>query len=731
MTTRYFLMNLTFKIAPFLMLSLLIPSVYGQDVASFEENIRVKFRKYCATVPWEEIFIHTDRSDYIAGELLWFNIYLIDRQSNKPSHNSRIAYFELLNSENWPVVQERIKIEEGSGHGQITLPDTLSTGRYTIRSYTSWMKNFMPDNCFMKDVNIYNAFGMMTGIRTSKEAGVKDYIPEIGISTVPGEYGFVMKVDNLVPDTLLISISTDDKFRKDNKNCCHLFIQTHGIINLIKTVKLSSTVSRVELSKDILIPGINQITIFDSGGQPLAERFIYTPSAEYQNLVVCSPDKIKTREHIFLEIKPEKSINSSLDLFNLSVSISEVAENKYVNDISDYMVFGSEFGILPDEIRNCKLSSLSPEFIDNFLSAVRSNWIDWQIILTGNYPHLKYKTEKEVHILSGTLLGINSEAHCYNRCVFLSIPDKTPTFQYARTDSSGSFDFRIPVDDVIRSLIIQPEEADVNTTIRIESSFSEEYRQILNPDDPEILPVPETISEWSANYQIRKIYEIPESGEALKQQVCSSKVRRFYGKPDIELIMADYIKLSTMEEVFFELTPGLIFKNRKSGYSMSIFDPVGKMVLKKPPLLFIDGVVVNDPAVIADLDPGLVEKIDALTDLYLVGDYCFFGLVNIITLTGDFSCVSLPPYAVRVNYKTVNSSPGFLSPDYQSVEKKENRIPDLRNTLYWNPSVKPDKDGVFGIDLWASDNIGLYEINLQGLLQDGQSIAVRRMIRIE
>jgi hypothetical protein len=186
-----------------------------------------------------------------------------------------------------------------------------------------------------------------------------------------------------------------------------------------------------------------------------------------------------------------------------------------------------------------------------------------------------------------------------------------------------------------------------------------------------------------------------------------------------------------MEEVFFELTPGIISKNKTSGYSVSIFDPIGKVAYKKPPGLFIDGVVINDPAVIAGLDPGLAEKIEAITDLYLVGDYCFFGLVNIITLTGDFSCVSLPPYAVKLNYRSVDEVRSFLSPDYTTDEEKASRIPDLRNTLYWNPSVKPGKDGTFRIDVWAPDNTGSFEINLQGISNEGKSIAIRKTIKIK
>ena len=52
---------------------------------------------------------------------------------------------------------------------------------------------------------------------------------------------------------------------------------------------------------------------------------------------------------------------------------------------------------------------------------------------------------------------------------------------------------------------------------------------------------------------MRAIYGVSALGSALDPLFLPIKPLRFYGKPDIELIMADYIKLPVMNEVFFEL----------------------------------------------------------------------------------------------------------------------------------------------------------------------------------
>lgn len=717
----------------FLLLSLFMLSTpgYGQGNINFNDNISEKFRKYCDAVPREEIFIHTDRIEYVAGENLWFSMYLIDRQSSRPSSTSQIAYFELLNPENLPIVQKRFRIEKGFGPGQIILPDTLTTGRYTIRVYTNRMKNFLPVNCFMREINIYNAISDRTLARRSNSPDILPQEDKNNNSHRNSESGIVLKVNNLKPDTLEIFIASDENYRSVNSNICYMFVQTHGVVNSLKTVKLTSDDTRVIIPKDILIPGITHITLFDSNIKPLVERFIYTPSKETGILSLNLADSFKVRNKISLEMKFGKQIISSLNSANLSISVTPHSDYQDNSDIADYMVFGTEFGVIPDEIRNCNLNKLSPEILDDFLLNVKSNWIDWNAILSGNFPVLKYKTEKEDHILSGRLINRNSTDLGNDKYLFLSIPGKTAIFKYARTDSTGSFSFRLPVNEEAREIIIQPEEVTRNSTIRIESSFSEEYLKTGNAPESLVITSPQFISKWSVNYQVNKIYELPSSEEPLTIVKPLPKIKRFYGKPDIELLLDNYIKLPVMEEVFFELTPGVFLKSKKSKYAMSIADPVDNTIYKKPPVLFIDGVVINDPAVLAGLDPAIVEKIDIVNVLYLVGDYYFFGLVNVITRAGDYSSVTLPDYAVRLHYKAVDPVRSFYSPDYSTSEMKERRIPDFRNTLYWNPSVNPDENGKAGVEFWSSDISGYYDVNIQGITSDGKACSYRKIIKVE
>jgi hypothetical protein len=105
----------------------------------------------------EKVFVHTDKSFYLAGELMWFKVYDVDGVFQKPLDLSKIAYLELLGTDQKPVMQAKVALEKGSGQGSFVLPLSLATGIYTLRAYTSWMKNFGTDYFFQKNISIVNS----------------------------------------------------------------------------------------------------------------------------------------------------------------------------------------------------------------------------------------------------------------------------------------------------------------------------------------------------------------------------------------------------------------------------------------------------------------------------------------------------------------------------------------------------------------------------------------------
>jgi hypothetical protein len=120
------------------------------------EDIQKNFRQYNDHVLQEKIYAHTDKNFYLTGEILWFKLYNVDAGVNRPVDISKVAYTELLDDANNPVLQAKISLKNGIGNGSFYIPVTLKNGNYKLRVYTSWMKNFGTDLYFEKLITIVN-----------------------------------------------------------------------------------------------------------------------------------------------------------------------------------------------------------------------------------------------------------------------------------------------------------------------------------------------------------------------------------------------------------------------------------------------------------------------------------------------------------------------------------------------------------------------------------------------
>ncbi len=104
----------------------------------------------------ESMYLHTDKSTYMSGEIGWFKIYNTETSTNLPSSISKVAYVEVIDDNNMPVLQEKIALQDGKGDGYLNFPANLPSGVYIIRAYTNWMKNETAKIFFEKRISLYN-----------------------------------------------------------------------------------------------------------------------------------------------------------------------------------------------------------------------------------------------------------------------------------------------------------------------------------------------------------------------------------------------------------------------------------------------------------------------------------------------------------------------------------------------------------------------------------------------
>jgi len=119
-------------------------------------DIQSSFNNYQQNALQEKVFVHTDKEAYLTGEIIWFKIYVVDGTLNKPLNLSKIAYVDILDNNQVPILQAKIALHNGKGSGSLYIPVSSGNGNYKFRSYTGWMKNFSADYYFEKKITIVN-----------------------------------------------------------------------------------------------------------------------------------------------------------------------------------------------------------------------------------------------------------------------------------------------------------------------------------------------------------------------------------------------------------------------------------------------------------------------------------------------------------------------------------------------------------------------------------------------
>ncbi|MDB5121801.1 MAG: hypothetical protein JWN56_3019 [Sphingobacteriales bacterium] len=120
-------------------------------------NLSETIASYNKLMPFEKLFLHTDKPYYSATDTIWFKAYLFNGLNNAYSAKSGLIYIELVSSNGKVVKRISIPVQVGLSWGQLALDEkTFEGGDYVLRAYTNWMQNLGEDCFFTKNISITN-----------------------------------------------------------------------------------------------------------------------------------------------------------------------------------------------------------------------------------------------------------------------------------------------------------------------------------------------------------------------------------------------------------------------------------------------------------------------------------------------------------------------------------------------------------------------------------------------
>jgi hypothetical protein len=123
---------------------------------SQEPNSDLKFKNYEVFFeqPREEIFLDLPKNTFFLGEPIQFAGYVFDQIAKVPSFDTANVYCSVYNEFGNLVSSKIFYADKGKFHGEIEIPKEKGSGKYYIKAYTNWMKNFSEEFMFIQDIFI-------------------------------------------------------------------------------------------------------------------------------------------------------------------------------------------------------------------------------------------------------------------------------------------------------------------------------------------------------------------------------------------------------------------------------------------------------------------------------------------------------------------------------------------------------------------------------------------------
>jgi len=326
---------------------------------------------------------------------------------------------------------------------------------------------------------------------------------------------------------------------------------------------------------------------------------------------------------------------------------------------------------------------------------------------------LEWRPETRGLTISG-LIQNEKEESITGALAMVSILQKEPLLYLGSSDNQGAFTICLHnMQDQKNIFVGTPSE---DNTVLIRNDFDSNI--------PEVTSIPlqfdstlhNILESLNLNQQLKRIYpknKVQTVYESDPPSITSTNIIA----PDRRIVLADFIEMTTMSEVFDEITSGVLLRKKNKKETLSVFNSKEQKRYDNP-LVLLDNIPVFNVSELLKIAPSKIEAIELYNTDYIMGDYTLGAIISIISKTDDFAGYKWGEQAAFTKFKTFDLTQPFA----QVVHSEESHLPDFRPVLYWQPTLKfqqQKKNDI--ISIYAPDRPGIYEILVQGFTNFGES----------
>jgi hypothetical protein len=547
--------------------------------------------------------------------------------------------------------------------------------------------------------------------------------------------GYSLKVDYLGQKKGLLTQINSNII---NQKKLTLRIHQRGKILLNEDLKDNKKVHKF-LFKDSISDGIVHVTIFNDELNPVAERLVFINNNSNTLLIKNNfkQKAIEPLEKINFDI--EISTNQSVAVKDAIVSIAILDADQLNIDsqnpnMNNYLLLNSDLkGWIEDPGSYFNMTTKRESyFMDNLM--LTQGWRRFNNSNKVNFE-LNFEIEKGL-FLSG--IAFKNKKEVKNEPIYLNIWDDTGlSIKTINTNEKGEYYLEGNWKGEIQILALDKKGKEL-TLIQNEVYFGKpENLFLLENQINSFTQLIKQPKNWGENNAIN-LEEVVIKGKKLNLLRNDSRRSLYSGQPDLTLEIttemtsgvSDIAQL--LEGRIVGISPGSLSNNSNEGIPQSTFgdniSPTGGSISSVPPpagssaiasqgasvsgeigqigktiLILVDGVRIP-ASFLKSIPVNMVERVDLLRD---VAKTSMYGLdagagkvINILTKKHSDALNSLnSKYLAKNNGFNVRRE--FYNPKYNFKETPKDFI-DYRSTVYWNPNVKGNSNGIANIEFFNS-----------------------------
>ena len=542
------------------------------------------------------------------------------------------------------------------------------------------------------------------------------------------EKGVALSV-NQTKDRVYVSVLQPAESAQNNE--LYLFAHTRGIVHF--AMLWDNNKNQVVLQKEQFPSGVLHFILFDAGLNPVSERLLFVNNQD-QALVAYQPDRtdFTARSLVKNRITITDSKGEPLEgSFSVAVtSDKEVMTDSTFNILSHLLLTSDLRGTIENPAYYFRDNNSSAYALDLLMRT--QGWRRYNITEVAKGRFSRPTTPIEIGAeISGTVKSVLT-GKTYENIEVTAIAyneGESNYFSSTQTNKEGRFylygnDFDNSTKFIVsttlkknmtRMNLILDEETFPNKTLPIVPHIAVN-KQIFAGYAEKVE------QQYVENNGIRVI-NLPEVSVTAKQE--PHRRSQFYSyafmSPNSSLFEED---LETFEgnDIIFVLNfiPGVRASRTMNGFSVS----VGSQC-EGPPLLLVDD-MPTDLSVLGMISVSSIAQIDVIKcqGTSIFGMRGMGGAISIFIKDGTKSLRrEIPPYHIKSYFPLGYQQPvEFYSPKYDTPEKRNSQIADLRTTIHWQPVVQTDSLGVATFEFYTADEQNTYSVIIEGLTNDGSII---------